>query len=191
MINEKVIDIPLAPAQWQKRQQWLADRPQRLRAAEEKRKAEAELMNPDNSVIVPGAGVWVCHGVVEYTDFNDDDAADMWPDKAIWRECPPQPLIAWRVTTVNTINEDNGVMPNLILADDEYAGGFTKSAYGNSPESAIAAARRLLRADRSLWLGIVKQCQDDEHRKAGLQQDTDEPRCYCREFRINFVQAEQ
>lgn len=187
MTDTEPIVIALTADQWQKHQEWNSteqlERRRRVdRAVEDRRKGA---MHPENSVVVPAAGVWVCHGPIEYAEYSDAEAEAGWPDDAIWRECPPKPLIGWRVTH---LDGDHGVAPNLLFPDDEYSPEFTESAFGNTPEAAIAAARRLLAGDASRWDKLTRECGAAGHRRANVHQPGASARCLCTQYRVRFVE---
>nr|WP_221374438.1 hypothetical protein [Actinoplanes polyasparticus] len=192
MTNEAihhVIAIKLKPELWEKRQEWLNQaEKRRKRDQSQAMRRQAFFADIDNTVVVPATNLWVVQGAVEYGEFTFEEEQDDYPDEAIRRQNQPVPVIAWRVSRFQVDDFDAGSEPEMVIFDGEYPRTITDMAFGNTPEEAVAQARRLLVADREERREQGLRCAAAHHRKASIYQEGSAT-CDCRTRHVEFIQA--
>ncbi len=188
MPTDDPVKIYLDAKRWAQHKQWLADAPGEERARRHAQERQRERMLPENSTILPASNVWVCHGMAEYLEFTEEEVEAGWPDEVIWRDCPPQPVVGWRVSNVASTDRGLPDPPNFLVPDGEEACDLFDTAFGDSPQAAIAGARRLLRQRRELEMDVDRSCAAAGHRDASIRQLPDAAVCSCRQRRVIFVE---
>lgn len=187
--DQDPVVIPLTPEQWEKRVEVLKKAEKRRAKQPQVTRLQEHAKSAENSVVLPAANVWVCHGVNEYAEFTDEEIQAVWPDEAIWERCPPQPVIGWRVSRGQLEPGKVGETASIVLVESEFEGDFTESAFGHTPDEAVQAARRLLSRRHREALALQERCASGGHMEASFAQDDNWATCHCGERRVRFVLA--